>query len=428
MQKDNRMSFQHPERKPRSGDPGADPPHFCDAAPPVAPGRIAVSADRFDPRFYDSLYALPVYEGLRMNNYGYAPLTREEGEEGGGGGGELEGQGDEAYQRQLYVELLRAAPAWWHRQQKAAAAAAPAPAPASARHVLEVGCGNGGGLEYLRGAAPPGTVVHGLDCSAAALRRTKTGASASGGGGGGSGSGSGSGSSSGGGGAGGGGGGGGGGGKGAVSVALTQADAGHLPVRDGSIDLLVSVEATGCFRDPEAFLREVRRVLRPATAAAAAATAAGAGAGVAAAGAPVAVGAAAVEGGASGGEQAEGSKQQQEEGSRSKSCLLLADYRKADRGGGGGGGGGGIGAGGSESVAWLRAAAARAGLHLACARVVTDGVVRACRLDSARREALLETRVAAASLRPQLREFAAVEGDRLTSAFSFFYALSHSLL
>ena len=86
--------FQHPERKPRSNNP----PHFCDAAPPVAPGRIAVSADRFDPRFYDSLYALPVYEGLRMNNYGYAPLTVEEG-----GGGELEGQGQgggEAYQRE----------------------------------------------------------------------------------------------------------------------------------------------------------------------------------------------------------------------------------------------------------------------------------------------------------------------------------------
>ena len=331
----------------------ACPPHFCTAAAPVAPGRLAVSADRFDPRFYERLYELPVYSakgdatvdgggGLRLNNYGFSPLNDGSGESGAG-------ESEEPYQRQMYIELLQAAPAWWRRQ----------PHPQQQHQVMEVGCGNGGGLEYLRCAAPAGTIIHGVDCSAAALRRTTPGsapaaapavapAAAS-----------------------------------AASAAaattalptveLHQADAARLPARDGSVDLLLSVEASGCFREPGRFLREARRVLRP--------RGDGCGGAVAA-----------------------------EEKEDEPSCLLLADYRKVDAATGSGRSGRGQQQH-PESVGWLRGMAARAGLRIVSERVITAAVVAACRADSARRERLIEAHVAPPSLQPQLREFAAVVGS-----------------
>jgi ubiquinone/menaquinone biosynthesis C-methylase UbiE len=42
-----------------------------------------------------------------------------------------------------------------------------------------------------------------------------------------------------------------------------QADVAHLPLRDGSVDLCVSLTGLHCFPDPQAAVRELARVLRP---------------------------------------------------------------------------------------------------------------------------------------------------------------------
>ena len=185
--------FVHPGR--RDGDATeapnatADPPHFC-PAPPAPLGQLPLSLDRFDPRFYDGLYALEAYEHIDLNNYGYAPLDAKNG------AGDVQG---EPYQRQMYVEVLKMAPAWWPQDTApappsgdAAVAAATATATATTANagtntkvVLEVGCGNGGGLAWLRSMAArkPGAgtgtgacdktaiAVGAIDCSNSALLR-----------------------------------------------------------------------------------------------------------------------------------------------------------------------------------------------------------------------------------------------------------------
>ena len=93
--------------------------------------------------------------------------------------------------------------------------------------VLEISCGRGGGLGYLARRLPRQAQVIGLDFSAHAIGFCKEHYAAQ------------------------------------SNLCFVRGHALHLPFKDGSFDLVVSVEASHAYGDDSAFLREVRRVLCP---------------------------------------------------------------------------------------------------------------------------------------------------------------------
>ena len=96
--------------------------------------------------------------------------------------------------------------------------------------VLDVGCGTGFPLLELAGRLGPTCRVHGIDPWAAAVQRARRKAQI----------------------------------RQASNVSLWQGDAAVLPFPDGQFDLVVSNLGINNFSDPEAVLRECRRVSRPA--------------------------------------------------------------------------------------------------------------------------------------------------------------------
>jgi ubiquinone/menaquinone biosynthesis C-methylase UbiE len=95
--------------------------------------------------------------------------------------------------------------------------------------VLDVGCGTGFPLLELAQRLGRGSVVHGLDRWARALERARFKAGVTG----------------------------------VANATLTRGDGAAMPFRDASFDLLVSNLGVNNFPDPDAVLREGRRVLRP---------------------------------------------------------------------------------------------------------------------------------------------------------------------
>lgn len=93
--------------------------------------------------------------------------------------------------------------------------------------VLEISCGRGGGLGYLARRLPRQAQLIGLDFSAHAIAFCKERYAAE------------------------------------SNLSFVRGHALHLPFEDASFDLVVSVEASHAYGNDDAFLREVRRVLRP---------------------------------------------------------------------------------------------------------------------------------------------------------------------
>lgn len=136
---------------------------------------------------------------LTTNNYGFAPA---------------EGDGPERFQVQLYVELLKLVEVRPTRNGVA--------------HVLEVSCGRGGGLGHLVRSLSQGQIrAIGLDSSSHAIAFCKQRYAA------------------------------------APNLSFVQGNALHLPFKDGSLDVVINVEASHAYGDDAAFLQEVRRVLSP---------------------------------------------------------------------------------------------------------------------------------------------------------------------
>ncbi|MGH6921158.1 MAG: class I SAM-dependent methyltransferase [Geminicoccaceae bacterium] len=118
----------------------------------------------------------------------------------------------EGFQLQLYAELLKLL-------------GTPAPG-AGVERVVEISCGRGGGLRHVALRLPGAKQVVGLDFSMHAVRYCRTRYAA------------------------------------LRNVAFVRGHALQLPFADGSVDLVINVEASHAYGDDPAFLREVKRVLR----------------------------------------------------------------------------------------------------------------------------------------------------------------------
>jgi ubiquinone/menaquinone biosynthesis C-methylase UbiE len=94
------------------------------------------------------------------------------------------------------------------------------------KNVLEVSCGHGGGASYLMRAMRPATYV-GLDLNPTGIRFCQTRHAA------------------------------------VRGLSFIQGDAEKLPFADGSVDVVINVEASHCYPSFSKFLAEVARVLRP---------------------------------------------------------------------------------------------------------------------------------------------------------------------
>ena len=99
--------------------------------------------------------------------------------------------------------------------------------PSRLTNVLEISCGRGGGLAQLARGLPAGAQVVGLDFSANAIAFCRHRHAA------------------------------------VANLSYLCGHALQLPFKDGSFDVVVSVEASHAYGNDPAFLREVRRVLRP---------------------------------------------------------------------------------------------------------------------------------------------------------------------
>ncbi len=97
--------------------------------------------------------------------------------------------------------------------------------PLEGKEVLEVSCGHGGGASWITRTMKPAKYT-GLDLNPAGIRFCQQRHSLPG-------------------------------------LSFRQGDAQRLPFPDGSFDVVVNVEASHCYPDFPAFLREVARVLRP---------------------------------------------------------------------------------------------------------------------------------------------------------------------
>jgi SAM-dependent methyltransferase len=119
----------------------------------------------------------------------------------------------ECFQLQMYDELL-----------KLLGTTAPG---AGIERVLEISCGRGGGLRHVASRLPGAKHVVGLDSSMHAIRFCRARYTAW------------------------------------RNVGFVRGHALQLPFADGAFDLVINVEASHAYGDDAAFLREVRRVLRP---------------------------------------------------------------------------------------------------------------------------------------------------------------------
>lgn len=142
--------------------------------------------------------------GLELMNYGYASLD---------GTGELASVGDLAgseVARRLSIQLY---------------AKIAEPGDLAGKDVLEVGCGPGGGSNFLHRSRSPRTMT-GLDLASRAVTAASRNYRRSG-------------------------------------LWFLSADAEALPFPTASFDAVVNVESSHCYPDPPRFFREVGRVLRP---------------------------------------------------------------------------------------------------------------------------------------------------------------------
>jgi SAM-dependent methyltransferase len=97
--------------------------------------------------------------------------------------------------------------------------------PLAGKDVLEVGCGRGGGTAYVFERFAPRSLT-GVDLARSAIRSASRRYGRSG-------------------------------------LMFVAGDAEHLPLADGSFDVILSVESSHCYPEMRRFLREARRVLRP---------------------------------------------------------------------------------------------------------------------------------------------------------------------
>jgi ubiquinone/menaquinone biosynthesis C-methylase UbiE len=124
-----------------------------------------------------------------------------------------EGEGPERFQHQMYAELLK----------RLLAAGGPPPS----TDLLEVSCGRGGGLAHLVPDWPGAVDAVGLDVADSAIRFCGQAYAD------------------------------------LPNLRFVRGSALALPFADESFDVVVNVEASNDYGDFDAFLREVRRVLRP---------------------------------------------------------------------------------------------------------------------------------------------------------------------
>lgn len=135
------------------------------------------------------------------NNYGFAPADPADG-------------APDRFQRQMYREMLKLLPA----TRKLAPGA----------RLVEVSCGRGGGLQAFLDAAGPGAFqATGLDVASSAIRFCQRSYA------------------------------------GRPGLDFVEGSAMDLPFADGSIDVLLNVEASNDYPDRTRFFAEVRRVLKP---------------------------------------------------------------------------------------------------------------------------------------------------------------------
>lgn len=97
--------------------------------------------------------------------------------------------------------------------------------PIKGRSLLEVGSGRGGGASYVKRYLEPSSIL-GFDLSSRAIRLSRSVHRLPG-------------------------------------VSFIRGDAEHLPIEDGSVDVVLSVECSHCFGSMHRFLSEAKRVLRP---------------------------------------------------------------------------------------------------------------------------------------------------------------------
>lgn len=93
------------------------------------------------------------------------------------------------------------------------------------KSVLEVGCGRGGGLNFLKGRLDPESVT-GLDLNEKAIKFCQNYHCQK-------------------------------------NAAYVQGDAQHLPFESNSFDIILNVESSHRYPEPQRFFKEVHRVLRP---------------------------------------------------------------------------------------------------------------------------------------------------------------------
>ncbi len=152
------------------------------------------------PTLWNRFYALD-WGDTATNNYGFAPADPND-------------DAPDRFQRQMYRELLKLL-----RARKELAPGA---------RLVEVSCGRGGGLQAFLDAAGPGAFeATGLDVAASAVSYCQRSC------------------------------------EGRENLTFVEGNAMALPFPDGSIDVLLNVEASNDYPNRPRFFTEVRRVLRP---------------------------------------------------------------------------------------------------------------------------------------------------------------------
>jgi ubiquinone/menaquinone biosynthesis C-methylase UbiE len=170
--------------------------------------RLAMKLTELSPRFKRFLWRrwyqyLAGYQlrDWRFMNYGYAPLN----------------EGEPLLSLQPADELNRSSIQLYHHVASVV--------PLAGLDVLEVGCGRGGGTSYVKRYLRPRQLT-GVDFSAKAVRFCQATHHIEG-------------------------------------LSFVQGDAESLPLPDESFDAVLNVESSHCYGSMPAFLRQVRRVLRP---------------------------------------------------------------------------------------------------------------------------------------------------------------------
>jgi len=164
-----------------------------------------------------------------LMNYGYAPAAEGgAGDVGEGGAGDVaEGGAGDVGEGGAGLDALAddGAGAGEDRYGLALYAAVAAPGELAGKQVLEVGCGRGGGAAYVFERFRPSSMT-GVDLARTAIERCRRR-------------------------------------YGRPGLTFQTGDAQSLPFADQSFDAVINVESSHCYPDMDAFLGEVRRVLRP---------------------------------------------------------------------------------------------------------------------------------------------------------------------